>query len=137
MNQQSLLKTLDNLRGLPREATTVEFKSNLDQAEEIGQYLSALANSAALEGRDRAWIVWGVEDGTHEVKGTGFNPFTCTVGGNQQLIMWLQQMTSPRADFSFHECSHPQGNVVLLEIHPARSAPIAFQNTRGVGALQS
>ncbi|NMM38053.1 MAG: hypothetical protein HHJ09_11145 [Glaciimonas sp.] len=60
MNQQSLLKTLDNLRGLPREATTVEFKSNLDQAEEIGQYLSALANSAALEGRDRAWIVWGV-----------------------------------------------------------------------------
>ena len=93
----------------------------------MGQYLSALST---LEGRDRAWIVWGVEDGTHEVKGTSFNPFTRTVGGNQKLIMWLQQMTSPRADFSFHECSHPQGNVVLLEIHPARSAPIAFLNTR-------
>lgn len=132
MEQQALLETLDRLCALPREAATVEFKSNLDQAEEIGQYLSALANSAALDAHDRAWLVWGVEDRTHRVTGTSFDPFSRTVGGNQKLIMWLQQMTSPRADFSFHECVHPNGKVVLLEIHPARSAPIAFQNVRYV-----
>lgn len=127
MDHQALLDSLERLRSLPREAATVEFKSNLDKAEDIGQYISALANSAVLEGHDRAWLLWGVEDGTHEVKGTQFDPFA-RKEGNQALIMWLQKMTSPRADFTFHYCDHSQGKVVMLEIHPARSAPIAFQN---------
>lgn len=129
MSQLELLETLERLRSLPREAATVEFKSNLDRSEEIGQYISALANSAVLEGRDRAWVVWGIEDGTHAVKGTCFDPFS-RKEGNQALVMWLQQMTAPRADFAFHAVDHPQGKVVMLEIHPARSAPIAFQNIR-------
>jgi ATP-dependent DNA helicase RecG len=131
MDQQALLDTLERLRSLPREAATVEFKSNLDKAEDIGQYISALANSAVLEEHDCAWLVWGVEDGTHVVQGTQFDPFA-RKEGNQSLIMWLQQMTSPRADFTVHPCDHPQGKVVMLEIHPARSAPIAFQNQRYV-----
>lgn len=123
------LPTLQKLLNLPHEQATVEFKSNLDKPEEIGQYLSALANAAALEGHDRGWLVWGVEDGSHAVKGTLFDPFARKIG-NQSLIMWLQQLTSPRADFSFHECQHQSGKVVLLEIYPARSAPVAFENQR-------
>jgi len=130
MNEQALLEVLSRLCALPREAATVEFKSNLDQPEDMGQYLSALANSAALEGHDRAWLVWGVEDGSHVVTGTRFDPFSRKGAGNQNLIMWLQQNTSPRADFLFHECMHAQGKVVMLEIHPARSAPVAFQGQR-------
>jgi len=130
MEPQALLETLDSLRGLPREAATVEFKGNTQEPTEIGQYLSALANSAALDGHDRGWLVWGVEDGTHAVKGTTFDPFTKKGEGNQALIMWLQQKTSPRADFVFHECHHPSGKVILLEIHPPRTAPIAFENIR-------
>lgn len=130
MDSGILLDTLSTLLRLPREQGTVEFKSNLDDPQEIGQYLSALANAAALQGHERAWVVWGVADGTHEVIGTGFDPFRRKVGGNQSLIMWLQHMTQPRADFAFHEVLHPQGRVVLLEIHPARSAPVAFQQVR-------
>jgi ATP-dependent DNA helicase RecG len=129
MSQPALLDTLERLLSLPREAATVEFKSNLEHSEEIGQYISALANAAVLEGHDRAWLVWGVEDGTHAVKGTTFDPFG-RKEGNQALVMWLQQMTMPRADFVFHAVDHPQGKVVMLEIHPARSAPVAFQNIR-------
>ncbi len=129
MSQPALLDTLERLRSLPREAATVEFKSNLERSDEIGQYISALANAAVLEGHDRAWVVWGIEDGTHAVKGTTFDPFG-RKEGNQALVMWLQQMTMPRADFTFHAVDHPQGKVVMLEIHPARSAPIAFQNIR-------
>lgn len=125
-----LLTTLESLRHLPREQCAVEFKSNLDDSLEIGQYLSAMANVAALDGRDRAWLVWGVADGSHDVIGTSFDPFSRKVGGNQSLVMWLQQMTQPRADFQFHEVVHPQGRVVMLEIHPARSAPVAFQQVR-------
>lgn len=129
MTPPALLETLERLRGLPREAATVEFKSNLERSEEIGQYISALANAAVLEGHDRAWVVWGVEDGTHTVKGTTFDPFG-RKEGNQALVMWLQQRTVPRADFAFHAVDHPQGKVVMLEIHPARCAPVAFQNIR-------
>ncbi len=124
-----LLDTLEMLQRLPREQGTVEFKSNLAEAEDIGQYLSALANTAALQGHERAWLVWGVADGTHAVTGTAFDPFNRKIG-NQALIMWLQAMTRPRADFEFHEVAHPVGRVVMLEIHPARSAPVAFQNVR-------
>jgi ATP-dependent DNA helicase RecG len=130
MNQQTLLETLSRLRELPREAATVEFKSNLEDSTEIGQYISALANAAALAGDDRAWLVWGVGNTNHAIKGTVFDPFTQKAEGNQPLIIWLQQMTVPRADFTFHECHHPDGKVILLEIHPARTAPIAFRNIR-------
>lgn len=130
MNTPTLLDTLDRLLSLPREQCTVEFKSNLAEQAEIGQYLSALANVAALDGHDRAWLVWGVADGSHAVIGTTFDPFGPKAGGNQSLMMWLQQMTQPRADFQFHEVAHPQGRVVMLEIHPARSAPVAFQQVR-------
>lgn len=130
MDQTSLLETLERLRGLPRESATVEFKSNLEEPAEIGQYISALANSAALEGHDRAWLVWGVDNDTHAVSGTRFDPFSEKAEGNQALIMWLQQMTTPRADFTFYECPHAVGKVILLEIHPPRTAPIAFRNIR-------
>lgn len=130
MDQTNLLDTLERLRGVPREAATVEFKGSVQDPSEIGQYLSALANSAAMDGHDRAWMVWGVEDGTHVVKGTTFDPFTKKGEGNQALVMWLQQKTSPKADFTFHECEHPSGKVILLEIHPPRTAPIAFHGSR-------
>lgn len=128
--QQALLEALGRLRELPHEDATVEFKSNLNNPAEIGEYLSALANSAALEGRDRAWMVWGVENVSHAIIGTSFDPFSAKGEGNQSLIMWLQQGTSPRADFMFHSCEHPNGRVVMLEIHPPRSAPIAFRTVR-------
>jgi len=93
MNTQTLLETLFRLRDLPREAATVEFKSNLEEPSEIGQYLSALANAAALAGDERAWMVWRVDNATHAVKGTAFDPFSKKAEGNQPLIIWLQQMT--------------------------------------------
>ena len=93
MNPQSLLETLARLRALPRDAATVEFESNLEEPTQIGQYLSALANAAALAGDERAWIVWGVDNATHAVKGTAFAPFSKKAEGNQPLIIWLQQMT--------------------------------------------
>lgn len=130
MDNQSLLECLERLRSRTQEGAIVEFKSNLNEPKEIGAYISALANSAALEGATRAWMVWGVADGTHEVVGTSFNPFAAKVEGNQSLIMWLQQMTAPRADFTFHPVQHAVGSVVMLEIHPARKAPVAFQNMR-------
>lgn len=130
MDTPALLTVLEQLRHLPREAATVEFKSNWDRPEDIGEYLSALANAAVLERHDRAWMVWGVDNQSHAVKGTTFNPFSIKGEGNQPLVMWLTQLTSPRPDFQFHELEHADGRVVMLEIHPPRSAPLAFKGAR-------
>ncbi len=137
MTDTAMLSVLQGLLAQPREKTTMEFKSNWDQAEDIGQYISALANAAALEGYERAWMIWGVDDTTRQVKSTRFDPFSQKVksdktdkASNQPLIMWLQQLTQPHADFHFHEVAHPDGRVVVLEIHPARSAPVAFKQVR-------
>lgn len=134
MREESLLIELEKLLRLPREKATVEFKSNWELPQDIGQYISALANSAALNGHDRAWLVWGVNDTSRAVTGTVFDPFTQKVkeGANQSLIMWLQVMSEPRAEFCFHEVQYLQHRMVMLEIHPARSAPVAFQHVRYV-----
>jgi len=70
MNLDHLLKSL---LALPTETEWVEFKHNNDAPEEIGEYISALANSAALLGRDAGYIVWGLEDVTKRVVGTTAN----------------------------------------------------------------
>jgi len=42
----------------------------------IGEYISALANSAALLGKQSAYVVWGVADEDHKLLGTNFKPST-------------------------------------------------------------
>jgi len=130
MDNAALLSLLEQFRRLPREEATVEFKSSWNSAADIGEYLSAMANTAVLERHDRAWLIWGIDNATHVVKGTTFNPFVSKGEGNQPLIMWLTQMTKPRPDFQFHEISHPNGKVIMLEIHPPRFAPLAFKGVR-------
>jgi ATP-dependent DNA helicase RecG len=130
MDNASLIALIDRLRSQPHENAVVEFKLNWDKPEDIGQYLSALANTAILERQDRAWLIWGIDNDTHEVKGTVFDPWAAKGDGNQPLVMWLTQKTLPRPDFSFHEVTHPDGRIVVLEIHPPRSAPLAFAAER-------
>ena len=56
------------------ENEVVEFKAaeNGYDIDDLGQYFSALSNEANLRERDFAWIVFGVENKTHEIKGTNF-----------------------------------------------------------------
>ena len=56
------------------ENEIVEFKRaqrNFD-IDDLGKYFSALSNEANLRERDFAWIVFGVDDKTHEIVGTSF-----------------------------------------------------------------
>jgi hypothetical protein len=66
---QSLVRELAKL---PDETEWVEFKCNNKQPQMIGEYISALSNSAALCERPKAYLVWGVDDATHKIVGTEF-----------------------------------------------------------------
>ena len=65
---------LAELCGLPKETEWVEFKKNKYTPEEmIGEYISALSNSAALSGKAYAYMIWGVDNESHDVVGTTFS----------------------------------------------------------------
>ncbi|ACU88224.1 RNA-binding domain-containing protein [Desulfomicrobium baculatum] len=130
MDRAALAAILDRLCSASEETGTVEFKSNWDNPHDIGEYICALGNTARLDNEDRAWLLWGVENGTHRITGTVFDPFSAKGEGNQSLIMWLMQKISPKPDFQFHRLEHADGPVIMLEIHPPRMAPLAFQGER-------
>ena len=72
MTTADLRNILSELLSLPAETEVVEFKKaeNGFGDQELGQYFSALSNEANLRGRQCAWLVFGVENKTHEVIGT-------------------------------------------------------------------
>lgn len=129
-------QTLSQLQGLLRElcklsAETewVEFKNNKDEPEMIGEYISALANSAALFGKQTGYVVWGVKDEDHSVVGTKFKPSEIQYK-QQELESWLLQKISPKIFFQFYEfLSEENLPVVILEIQAATHTPVQFDGT--------
>ena len=125
MNPSRDVARVDELRALPAETAWLEFKGSNSDPEVIGKRCAALSNSARIEGRDLAYMVWGVQDGSHAVVGTDFNP-DAKKAGNQALPLWLANSLQPSIAFSFRPVEHPQGRLVLLEIPAATGAPVAF-----------
>jgi predicted HTH transcriptional regulator len=123
-----LLSISQELRKLQPETEWVEFKHNNDNPEEIGEYLSALANSAALLGKVNAYMIWGIDDQTHDILGTDFRPALCKIG-NEELQNWLLHMLSPKINFRFYELTVDEQPIVLLEIGAAFRHPVQFKNT--------
>ena len=110
---------------LRRETEWVEFKESNAQHRDIGEYISALSNGAALTGRPYAYIVWGVEDRTHTIVGTAFRPWNCKVG-NEPLENWLLRMLEPQVEFRFHSVTVNDHQVIILEIDAASQRPVSF-----------
>ena len=121
-----LIAIVDELRALPHETEWVEFKLSNDTPEEIGEYISALSNSAGLHGKDAGYLVFGIEDQTHSVKGTSFKPKQTRIG-NEELENWLSYHLNPRIDFRIWECTYDGLPVVAIQIDPAHHIPIKFR----------
>jgi ATP-dependent DNA helicase RecG len=133
MTPDELQCLVKNLCSLDQETECVEFKCNNENHEEIGEYISALSNSAALHSKEKGFIVWGIDDTTHSVVGTKFLPKKKKIGGpgknsNQELESWLLNHLEPRIEVRFHEGLVDGLHVVVFEIQPAFSHPVRFKN---------
>lgn len=118
---------VQELRKLPQETEWVEFKENKAISAEIGEYISALSNAAALAGKVYGYLVWGVENKTHDVVGTTFSPRQEKVG-NEEMESWLLQRLEPKLNFRFLEVTVEGQRVVVLEIGRAFRHPVKFQH---------
>lgn len=126
MRQEELLKTLHTLRALPTETEWVEFKHNHYDPEKIGENISALSNAACLRYEDAAYLVFGIENGSHVVCGTSFSPRRKKIG-NEDLESWLSHLLTPRIDFRIFEFTAEGKHIVMFVIPPAKNRPTLFQ----------
>ena len=108
------------------ECEWIEFKHSNYNPHDLGEYISALANSAALVGRPRAYMVWGIGDADGSVKGTDFVPSRTRVG-NEGLENWLTTQLDPQVHFEFHAFHRGSKSLVLLSIEAASTAPVQFK----------
>lgn len=117
---------LNDIVKLPQESEWVEFKLNFHNAEEIGERISALANGAAVHHQPTAYLVFGVEDKSHAIKGTTFRAKS-QKKGNEDLEHWLAVRLNPRIDFVVHEFDYElDKHISIYEIPAAKNQPVEF-----------
>lgn len=110
------------------ESEVVEFKNCGDSysTSDIGKYFSALANEANLRVRERAWLVFGVDNNSRQIVGSDYRTERTRLDGLKHQIA---QDAEPSITFrEIHELQMPGGRVVMFEI-PASpiGIPIAWK----------
>ncbi len=124
-SNEALIKQLVQL---PDEMPWLEFKHNNADPQMIGEDISALANAATLHDRECAYMVWGVDNDTHEILGTTVR-LTELKKGNQEIENWLRCLLSKNADFQFQSADIDGNHVEFIIIHKAVNEPVAFEKT--------
>ena len=110
------------------EIEWVEFKTNYFDLQDIGEYISALSNSAAILGKPNAYIIWGVENNNHEIVGTTIN-YNKDIK-HEPIQHFLARKLSPSVAFYFDETIYEGKRIVVLTIPSAKIVPTDFDGIR-------
>ena len=115
MKNHDLNKVLDEITAYKAEERWFEFKLNKGSIsnDEIGQYISALSNGATIANKPFGYLIWGVEDGTHNILGTNFR-FDEAKEGNQDLELWLRTLLQPKINFTIFEFDYELQNILFF-----------------------
>ena len=128
MNEIQLKELLTELVKQPHESEWVEFKLNYHSAEEIGERISALSNGACIQGQPLGYLIFGIEDKTHIIKGTSFKAKSHKKG-NENIEHWLAQRLNPRIDFSIYEFDYePDKHLSVFVIPATKNRPVEFKH---------
>lgn len=123
---ENLDKLVLELCKLSQETGWIEFKHNNCDPKMVGEDISALANSAVIADRSYAYMIWGIDDNTHEIIGTKVN-LKKEKKGNQGLENWLRYLLSKNADFEMHSVDIDGKHVEMLVISKAVGNPVTFE----------
>lgn len=105
-----------------------EFKENWFQADGLGEYVSALSNSAAFHNKNEAYFVWGINNQTHEIVGTSFNQYRDY--NSEPYQNYLARNLFPSLSFRFEELFINDKRIVVLVVPAAQELPTAFKEKR-------
>ena len=110
----------------PHEGTWLEFKHNNCDPSLIGCTISACANAAMLADRDRAFIVWGIENNTRKRLGTTVR-LNGLRKGNEILLNWLTRKIDPRLMLEPLDFLDDDKQFSILTIEPTYDRPVKFE----------
>lgn len=119
---------LERLRCEPSESEWLEFKVNNADPQMLGKRISACANSAILAGKDRAFIVFGVEDQSRAKVGTNIRLSTLKKG-NENFQNWISHMIEPRLFMEFLDFEIAGKNFSIIAVEPTYDRPVKFAGT--------
>jgi len=125
---ERIIKIVKELVASKTEFEWFEFKENWFEAKVLGEYISALSNAAAINNREFAYFIWGVDDKNHIFTGTNFD-YKLDVKG-EPLEHFLARQLRPDVLFTFYERSIDEKRIVVLEISAASKTPTSFAGDR-------
>lgn len=124
-----LNELINELCSYQYEKEWFEFKENFDNDNELGEYISALSNAAAYVGRKYAYLVWGINDKSHEIVGTDFD-FDKNASHGEPLKHYLERQLSKNVKIDFEETTLEGKRLVILTISAAKSMPVDWNGQR-------
>lgn len=128
MTNPELIELVDELRALPKENEWVEFKTgNVTTNDKLGQYISGLSNAACIANQAFAYLVFGINDATHNVEGTNYK-FKNRKEGNEELELWIRRFLSPSIKFDPFVCDYGTNHLEIFRIPAATGEPTNFKN---------
>ena len=127
MDEKELTRLLSKLIIQSDECEWIEYKQNFHDPTEIGNDLSALANSACIHNKAHGYLLFGITDETKEIVGTTFKA-SKHKKGNELIEPWLAMRLRPRVDFKIYEFKHLGKDITLFEVQASRDQPVEFTN---------
>jgi ATP-dependent DNA helicase RecG len=118
---------LASLCSHPRETDWLEFKVSKFDPVSTGQYVSGLANAAMFERKKLAYMIWGVQDGTHEIVGTDVRLAEKTKGA-EDFLLFLTKYLRPKINIHHRSLDVEGKRVEMLIIEPGYMQPVSFQH---------
>lgn len=125
---KEIIDIIKELISYRNEEEWFEFKENWYQADGIGEYISSISNAATLKGKETGYLVWGVNNDTHELTNTTFDYHVDVA--NEPLQHYLARYVTPDVNFEFKEEIIEGNRVVILFIPAAHTIPTAFKGVR-------
>ncbi len=112
----------------PAETPWLEFKQNNADPELLGRCVAACSNAAMMAEKDRAYIVFGIENVTKRRLGTTVQLGAQRKGG-ENLHNWLTRMLEPRIMIEFLDFDEEDGHFAIIAVTPSYDRPIRFSGT--------
>jgi predicted HTH transcriptional regulator len=106
------------------ESSWLEFKVNNSDPELIGRWISACANAAILAAKERAFLVFGV-DNNRSLVGTSVRLDGMKCGG-ENFVNWVSRLIEPRVMIEFMDFPYQALNFSILSIEPTYDRPVKF-----------
>lgn len=120
------LSLIENFLSLKDEYKWLDFKDNSSSEDEIGEYISAVANGACLSGKEYGYVVWGISNKTRNVVGTSIN-FDKDID-NEPYKHYLARNLKPSVTFEIIERMYNEKRIVILQVPASKSVQTKYKD---------